>query len=568
VSRKERTQARVSQGRAPTKTRFDQIENFVRERPLILLYSVLGLSLILGLLLFDVKPSTGGDDAAYVLQAHSLLAKGALPVGFKSPGYPLVLALFMLLTGLDVVLLKFTSFLFYIGSVASFYYIFRKRMEPMLFCTVLVLFSVNLLVLDYSHATYSEIFFLLVVLWMPFFLWKDEESPSGFTVRNTFLVALFAMAGFYVRAIGATSPIAVALWYAYKKRWKNLAWFVGFCVLLYVPWKIAEFSQGIVMMGQASDIMMVNPYNPAMGRETLGGFVTRLVSNLTVHFNYMMPRGLQLPYDAQLGAADGRLIPNGMAFLGVMISTVVVVGIVRAFRHGSAEIKFLALYFSVYLISVCLALNAVWATPRMLVPVVPFLLLLFLTGVQGVLHKFLGTGQNRTSAFKGWFMFVVLLMTLSSIVQIGTAVDDNLPVLKANLRGDQFAGLSPDWENYLQASRWISRNLPKDSTGVICRKPELFEIYSGGYYSYGTYTIESTIPDTIVAHWKGMKMTHLLYDNFQWSTTLRRYVQPVAQLYPKMFVLIHQEGTDFPSYIYRLDYAAVDSAQAARETGK
>jgi hypothetical protein len=103
------------------------------------------------------------------------------------------------------------------------------------------------------------------------------------------------MAGFYVRAIGATLPMAIALWYVYRKRWKTLAWFAGFCVLLYVPWKIAESSQGIVMMGQASDVLMVNPYNPAMGRETLGGFVTRLIGNLVVHFNYMMPRGLQLP---------------------------------------------------------------------------------------------------------------------------------------------------------------------------------------------------------------------------------------------------------------------------------
>jgi hypothetical protein len=60
----------------------------------------------------------------------------------------------------------------------------------------------------------------------------------------------------------------------------------------------------------------------------------------------------------------------------------------------------------------------------------------------------------------------------------------------------------------------------------------------------------------------------VLYDNFQWSTTLRRYVQPVAQTYPKMFVLIHQEGTDFPSYIYRLDYAAADSSRVAQESRK
>ncbi len=568
MSKKKDKQAIASHSRDEAKTKFDQLENFARERPTILLYGALGAAIILGLLLFDVKPSTGGDDTAYILQAHAMLAKGILPVGFKSPGYPVALALFMLVTGLNVVLLKFTSFLFFLGSVASFFYIFRKRLEPILFLTVFVLFSVNLLVLEYSHQTYSEVLFLLIELWAVHFLWKEEEVTTSPTVRGIFLIALFAMAGFYVRAIGATLPIAIGLWYAYRKRWKSLVLLGGFCVVLYIPWKVAEFSKGIVMMGQASDVMMVNPYNPSMGRETFGGFVERLISNLIVHFNYMIPRGLQLPYDEYLGGANGRLLPNGMAFLGVMISTVVVVGIVRAFRRGSAEMKFLALYFSVYLIFICLALQTLFATPRMLVPMVPFLLLLFFVGLQGILHRFLGTGQNRTSAFKGWFVFVAFLVALSSVVQIGGAVDNNIPILKANLRGDQFVGFSPDWANYLKASQWISKNLPKDSSGVICRKPELFQIYSAGYYAYGTYTIESTLPDTIVAHWKAMNMTHLLYDNFQWSTTLRRYVQPVAEKYPGMFVLMHQEGTEYPSYVYRLDYAAVDSTRTAREPGK
>ncbi|HTP12989.1 MAG TPA: hypothetical protein VMM37_05145 [Bacteroidota bacterium] len=568
MSKKNQRQTNSPQGRSQAKTRFDQVESFVREKPHVLLYSVLGISLILGLLLFDVKPSTGGDDTAYILQAHDLLANGTIPIGFKSPGYPLVLALFMVFTGLNVILLKFTSFIFYVGAVASFYFIFRKRLEPFLFSAVLVFFAVNLLVLEYSHQTYSEVLFLLVELWALFFLWKDEESPTGSTLRGTFLIALFAMAGFYVRAIGATLPLSIGLWYILGKRWKTFLWFAGFCILLYVPWKVAEFSHGLLFVGQASDVMMVNPYNPALGRETLGGFVTRLVNNLAVHFNYMIPRGLQLPYDEYLGGADGRLVPNGMAFLGVMITTAVVVGIVRAFRFGSKELRFLALYFSVYLISICLALQNLFATPRMMVPMIPFLLLLFLTGIQGTLHRFLGTGQNRTNGFKGWFAFTVVLMAVSSLSQVGSAVDDNLRVLKANLRGDEFAGLSPDWENYLKASRWIARHLPKDSTGVICRKPELFQIYSGGFHAYGTYAIESTNPDTIVAHWQGMKMTHLLYDNFQWSTTLRRYVQPVAQAYPRMFDLIHQEGEELPSYVYRLDYAAADSTRLARGTGK
>ena len=568
MSKKKQRNANPERSRSEKRTWFDAVEQFTRDHPNALLVSVLVTGFVLALLLFDIKPGIGGDDTAYILQAHSLISKGMLPVGFKSPGYPTVLALVMLVTGMHVIALKCTSLLFYLGSLASFFYIFRKRLEPMLFVSVLVLFTLSTLVLEYSHQTYSEMLFLLIELWTIHFVWREEARQSAPSTSGVFLIALFAMAGFYVRAIGATLPISIGLWYLYQKRWKTFAQLVGFCVLLYVPWKIAEFSQGIVVMGQASDVMMVNPYNPALGRETLGGFAQRFMSNLFVHLNYIFPRALSLPYGDNLGVADGRLLPNGMAFLGVLFSTVLILGIVRAFRRGTKEFKFLALYFVVYLVSIWLALQALYATPRMMVPMMPILILMFLLGIYEILHRMLGTSQNRTVGFKGWFTFVGALLLVSNISTVGNAVDTNLPILKANLRGEEFAGYSVDWVNYLKACEWIKENLPKDSTGVICRKPELFQIYTGGYYAYGVYTIESTNPDSIIAHWREWKMTDLLYDNFQWSSTLRRYVQPVGEKYPKMFDLIHQEGTEYPSFVYRLDYAAVDSARGATERRK
>ncbi len=559
------------QSRAPhdeRRTWFDAIERFTRERPILLVAGVLVIALVLGVLLFDIKPGIGGDDTTYVLQAHSLIANGELPIGFKSPGYPSLLALFMLVTGMNLVLLKGTSLLFYLASIASFFYIFRKRIEPMLLFMVLVLFALSALVLEYSHQTYSEMAFLLVELWTIHFLWKEEEMAEGSHTLPLFLVALCAMVGFYIRAIGATLPMSIGLWYILQKRWKAFATFLGFCVLLYVPWKAAEFAHGIVVMGQASDVFLVNPYNPALGEETVGGFMQRFLYNLFVHLNYIFPKALSLPYGEDLGVADGRLLPTGMAFLGVLFSTVLILGIVRAIRKGTREFRFLAMYPVVYFVAIWLALQTLWATPRMMVPMMPFLLLLFLFGVYDILHRMLGTGQNRTNTFKGGFVFIALLILISNVSTVGSAVDANLPILKANLRGEEFEGYSIDWVNYLKACRWVAKNLPKDSSGVICRKPELFLLYAPGYNTYGVYKVESTDPDTIVAHWKLWKMTHVLYDNFQWSTTLRRYVEPVAQKYPRMFELIHQEGTEYPAYLYRLNYAVADSVQKALGTPK
>ncbi len=116
---------------------------------------------------------------------------------------------------------------------------------------------------------------------------------------------------------------------------------------------------------------------------------------------------------------------------------------------------------------------------------------------------------------------------------------------------------------------WVKANLPKETTRVICRKPEIFNLYAGDYILYGAYRIDQINADSLVAKWKSINMTHLLYDNFQWSSTLRKYVQPVVEKYPRMFELIHQEGEQFPSYILRINYtSAHDSMKTQKETHK
>ena len=102
----------------------------------------------------------------------------------------------------------------------------------------------------------------------------------------------------------------------------------------------------------------------------------------------------------------------------------------------------------------------------------------------------------------------------------------------------------------------------------MCRKPELFQIYNPGFEAYGTYLIDETNTDSLVARWNTIHITHMLYDNFQWSSTLRRYVQPVAEKYPTMFQLLHQEGAQYPSYVFKLNFAVVDSIRRSGTLSK
>ena len=184
----------------------------------------------------------------------------------------------------------------------------------------------------------------------------------------------------------------------------------------------------------------------------------------------------------------------------------------------------------------------------MLIPIIPYLIIGTIEGFRIIGNRWIKvTDANSFSTrAKTLILITVVGLALSNIVETWQSIDENYPVLKANLGGNELAGFTEDWANYLRASLWIRKNLPIETTGIVCRKPELFLLYAGNYNVYGTYKIDQTNPDSIVAKWKSLKMTHIIYDNFQWTSTLRRYVQPIAEKYPQMFEMIHQEGSQYP----------------------
>ncbi len=542
---------------------YNRIEILFEQYPARFLLGVLLIAALLSVLLFDIKLHIGGDDASYILWANDFVHKGILPIGFKSPGYSIVLAVFIWIVGFHIFALKLTSVIFFFGSIISFYYVFRQRLDPITFLASLLFFAINVAVLDYSHHIYSEMLYLLIQIWGFYYLWKSDESSES--IRSVFIVALFGMAGFYVRAVGGTFPLAVACWYLIQRKWKKLFLFVAFSALLYLPLKLLELSHGTVVNGQASAIFMINPYNPSLGKETISGFFDRIISNVVCHLNYLFPASLSLPHWDYLIVSNGQLFPDIEAFISVLFSVFVLLGCYFAWRQGSKAISFLALYLGVYVLFLCFALQPIFQSIRYLVPVIPLIILFFFMGVQWFWHTFLKTKFTKTTGYKNGFLFVIILLLCSNFYYLKDGIDTNLPVLKANLQGNEFYGYSQDWINYFQTCKWISKQLNKESTAVICRKPEFFQIYAPGFKVYGAYNVEAIHPDTIVSHWKQWGMTHLLYDNFQWSSTLRRYIQPVAEKYPQMFEMIHQEREQYPSYVFRLNYDVYDSLVATQK---
>jgi hypothetical protein len=548
---------------------YDRLNRWFEKNSSRWLLGVLVIGLIASLVSFDIKPSVDGDDTSYVLSAMDIVHSGHLPVGFRTPGYPIVLSLFVWSFGVNLIVLKATSLIFFLGVIISLFYVFRTRLQPIVLASLLLLVAINPLMVKYSHQTFSEILFTLILVWAVHFILRASENGS---TRSVLIAAAWTMASFYIRIAGATIAGVALLFFAYQRRWKQFVFYVILCAALYSPMKIYEWSSGASAFGQAPILMMKNPYNTAEGMETLSGFVDRFINNILHHMNYQIPTALGLPMSPELGAADGRFIPSGPAFFGVLISVVLLVGcLAPIIQKPKSMPAFLGFFVLTYIAFISVVLQNIFATPRMLIPIIPYLIIGTLEGFRILGNRWakLSDAEAVSPRAKTLIGIAVFGLIAGNIVGVKQSFDENYPILKANLRGDGLAGFTEDWANYLRASLWIKAQLPIESTGIICRKPELFLLYAGNYHVYGAYKVDQTNPDTIIAKWKFLNMTHLLYDNFQWTSTLRRYVQPVAEKYPQMFEMVHQEGSQYPSYIFHINYnAATGTSVLLRESGR
>jgi hypothetical protein len=546
---------------------YERLNRWFRQNDYRWLLGVIAVGLISSILSFDIKPSVDGDDTSYVLSAMNIVHSGQLPVGFRTPGYPIVLSSFICIFGVNLVILKATSLLFFLGIIISLFFVFRHRLQPIVLSSLLLMIAINPLLLKYSHQTFSEILFTLVLVWTIHFILLANEKSS---TRYVLLAAVFTMACFYIRIAGVTIAGVAVLFLAYQRRWKQLMVYVIMCAALYSPMKIYELTSGSSAFGQASILMLKNPYNTTEGMETVGGFVQRFINNIFNHANYQLPTALGIPMPQELGAADGQLMPNASALFGILVSVILLVGcVVPIIRKPKSMPAFLGLFVLAYVAFISVVLQNIFATPRMLIPIIPCLIIVTLEGFRILGNRWEKVADAEVTSTRAKTLVVVAIigLTLANILGTKQSIDENYPILKANLGGNTFAGFTEDWANYLRASVWIKSQLPMQSTGIICRKPELFLLYAGNYNVYGAYKIDQTNPDSIIVKWKSLKMTHLLYDNFQWTSTLRRYVQPVAEKYPQIFEMVHQEGSQYPSYVFHINYNAIpDTSARQKET--
>lgn len=476
---------------------FENLNNWLEKRQVVLFWIIFGITLVTGLLLYDPRVSLSGDDSSYILRADDFLKKFILP-SYQGPLYPLALSLVMLVFGFNLMPLKLFSLVAILGFLYFTYRAFRNRVPALLLYAMLLLTSVNAHLLYFGSQTFSEGFYMflqslvLLVFFSAFIKVEGEDSLSmAKEIKRHLLLALVVLALALTRTVGYSILIAVAGYFVCYRQWKNLGMFLaGFALLfvLYAGITNAVWGGDIIPSSQGLSLLNKEFYKPEMGKEDLAGLTVRFVQNSNQYLSDKL-------YNAM------GLVPEGSTSYLLMLFTYLLAIITLVFSYKKNRyIFFTTLVTGLFLFTTFIILQTSWNQQRLIMPVYPYILLLLLGACYYLLEL------KKTQSWQFIFLLPVIVLFFSGII------DTKEQVATVRKIKTEFDGLTPDWRNYTKASRWVGDKLKDPSVMVACRKPEISTIYANGKTFHGIYTIPSIPLDEFIRQWKESSFTYVVHD--------------------------------------------------------
>ncbi len=445
------------------------------------------ITIVFSFLLFDFKVSDGGDDSAYIVRAYDLIHNGRFP-SFQGPLYPFFLSLILAVSGVKVTLFKVFSMLFIGAQFFFLYKAFAKRIPATLLVTMLMIISVCSTLLYFASQTYSEAFFMFIQSLLIFFVFKfiidrwDEPIQIKTDWSKYLILGILTTASYYARNVGLTAIIALMGFLIVNMRWKQAVYTFGGFLMTIVPLEILKrviwHGELVQFSDQGKTLLLKDAYTPAKGTEDFMGFIHRYIDNANIYISkhFFVFAGLK-----------SDVMPKITPILTVLVLGLVVLALIMTYRKNR-YIFFTTLYAFGIASVTFFAVQAHWDQPRLSIVFYPLLMLAVFSGLYFLLKI---KGLKLIQFVIPLFAVIVFLASFKSIV---VKTNEHSKTLQANLSGNLYYGMTPDWINYIEMSKYVAKTVKTDEL-TACRKPEISFVYSAGKF-YGIYTIPTVNIDT------------------------------------------------------------------------
>jgi Ca2+/Na+ antiporter len=436
--------------------------------------------------------------------AHRFINGKGFPT-FHGELYSIFLGLPVAIFGINLILLKFTSYLFILAHLVFFYLTFKNRISATLLVLTMLVISVSSNILFFSSQTYSEAMFMFLQSLSFFLVFRlldqlDENKLNYVHLWPLWIFSIFLIFLLIItRNIGLALLLSLIAYLIFDRKYYAII----YVVILYLVFTYAfEFYKRIIWdidksaLAQQTDyIFLKNPYNAALGKEDFAGMVTRFFANMKMYLSRHFLASLAL---RDPGKTETTFFPV------IILMVIFIPGLYYAFRRSKAMLL-TGIYLSIAVFTTFITLNQSWGQLRMIVVFIP-LIILFLAFSMNELSK-----TRKLGILYPLLLFLFILVFFKSFGQSIKKAQENDKVLKKNISGNLYYGFTPDWINFLKMSEWAGKNLPEDA-GVASRKPSMSFIYSKGKEFFGIYRIPLESGDSIINRFKDENQKVCIYD--------------------------------------------------------
>lgn len=468
------------------------------------------------------------DDAWYVLLAKALATgqgyallnsptPGILPL--YPPAFPFVLSLVFRLAPSfpeNVYLFKAVSIVAMLGAGwLAYRYFQRDRGLPWFVALGIMLASVlsPMLVFLATSSVMSECFFTLIFLTVVVLIERSAcAEQAAKSLQWAALAGVVTAVAFLTRSIGLALIVAGSLYLLKEKLLKSALIFAGLAVLLSAPWVIytrlhaptpeQQHEQGgHIVMPYTQQFWQRRAGFDFTGEITVADLPARVVRNLVEITGRDVLRIVAAPVFEVLRnpfeeAKQERVMAGGSGdplLASFLLSVLVVLGFIAVARQKITMAE-LAVGFS-------LGITVLWPweTVRFMLPLIPFIVFYFLSGVRA-LYGWYQQQRQQQNLRAQW---VAMAVVASLIVAINLYGHVHY-ILKASsslpLDRPQWLQIFDEFETLI---KWVDRGVPKNAV-LATANPALVYLYTGNK------TIAPYKPEESWPNWNRLGIRYLV----------------------------------------------------------
>jgi hypothetical protein len=493
---------------------FRRVIRLVRRRPLAIAAALALLHIAMGLLTFEPRPHTGGDNGAYITLGRSLLEHGtytelwdpAEPPHTKYPPvFPAILAIAMAAGLTPWVPLKLVVLGLSATAVAFSFLWLRARRRAAFALGIGALLAVAPGVLREGRWLLSDVpfwAFTMIALWA-----FERLRPADW--KRFAIAAAATLLAYFTRSAGLPLVVAALGWLAWRRHWRQCAALAVIVGLPAAVWWLRSRAFG--PSGYVSEFWLVDPYLPLLGTIGIGDLFSRIGTNTIKYVSIHLPTLL----------TGGRSAPA--VALSVLIAGLAMSAWTVRLRRPRVSELFLLLYLGLILIW-----PAVWSGERFLLPLLPLLLILAGDALLGVAGRVAPRHDLRAVAAMAGLVLLLAIPRLAA--GVGTGVE----CTSRYLSGERYPCLgNPYHADFFHFSTLMGDALPHDAV-VLNRKPRLFHVLSGGLKSVN-YPL-SDDPDEFFTVARDAGARHVLFDQLDGVAEI--YLRPIIARKARAFCLM------------------------------